>query len=428
MPSRPHLCALLAATALLATPTLFATPAQAAPGQAATPVPCPVAKAPPLPGAKPLPPEPVPPPRPADEPVVGGDALGTSGLLVPAGSAPLPKTISAQSWVLADLDSGEILAACAPHARHLPASTQKLLTALTALPGLDPKQVVTITAEDLAIEPGSSAVGLVKGGKYTVDTIALGMMLNSGNEAANALARLAGGSKGIPGGIERMNAEAHRIGALDTTAITANGLDGKGQFTSAYDLALIARADFALPGFRRYTATRSAVIPAQPPHFKAFQIQNDNRLLTSYPGAIGGKTGFTDLAQHTYMGAAQRNGRRLVVTMLRGQHRPQKLWQQGAALLDWGFALPRNAEPVGKLVSPEDVAPRPSPAGGAAVPGSAAALGARVPSGTYSLPELAAVGFAVGAAVLLLVTVVAMRLRVLRRRRRRAVRAARVSF
>ncbi|GAB3938012.1 hypothetical protein GCM10027614_17270 [Micromonospora vulcania] len=202
------------------------------------------------------------------------------------------------------------------------------------------------------IEPGSSAVGLVEGGRYTVETIWLGLLLNSGNEAANALARLGGGGNDATAGIRAMNEQAHRLGALQTHAVTASGLDGRGQFTSAYDLALIARACFADPTFRRYALTEQATIPAQPKQrTKGFQIQNENQLIYRYPGALGGKTGFTDLARHTYVGAAQREGRRLVVTLLGAEPAPKRGWEQGAALLDWGFTLPRDAT-VGRLVEP----------------------------------------------------------------------------
>ena len=93
-------------------------------------------------------------------------------------------------------------------------------------------------------------------------------------------------------------------------------------------------------------------MPAQPPRdLNGYQIQNDNRLLFEYPGALGGKTGFTDIARHTYVGAAERNGRRLVVSVLGAEIRPVRAWQQGAGLLDWGFSLPRGAQ-VGHLVVP----------------------------------------------------------------------------
>ncbi|WP_089007937.1 D-alanyl-D-alanine carboxypeptidase family protein [Micromonospora viridifaciens] len=317
---------------------------------ARAPVPCPKAPAPKVS----RPPRPVPPPNvPADR-VVGGERLDTPGLVTPDG-APAPPAVTATSWLVADLDTGAVLGACGPHEYATPASTQKLLLAAAMLPRLDPKQVVTATRGDLDIEPGSSAVGLLVGGKYTVETVWLGLLLNSGNEAANLLARLGGGADGVPGGVRAMNEEARRLGARQTHAVTPSGLDGKGQFTSAYDLALIARACFANPLFRRYARTEHAQIPAQPALKKGgFQIQNDNQLLYHYPGALGGKTGFTDLARHSYVGAAERDGRRLVVTLLGAESRPIRGWQQGAKLLDWGFSLPGDAS-VGRLVEPGEL-------------------------------------------------------------------------
>lgn len=259
----------------------------------------------------------------------------------PCPKLQLPTAISAKAWMVADLDTGDVLATCAPHAKYPPASTQKLLTVLTALPKVDPRATVTVTEADLDFEPGSSAVGLVENGRYTVETVILGLLLNSGNDAANVIARLAGRDRGVLGTIADMNATAKSLGALDTIAVTPSGLDAPGQVTSAHDLAVIARAAFHRDDFRRYVATPLTTIPAQKPKYAAFQIQNDNQLLFDYPGAIGGKTGFTDLARHTFAGAAERGGRRLVVTMLRGEHLPTaRMWQQGAALLDWGFANP----------------------------------------------------------------------------------------
>ena len=149
-----------------------------------------------------------------------------------------------------------------------------------------------------------------------------------------------------------MNAEARRLGAWDTHAETPSGLDGPGQVTSVYDLALIFRACFGHEDFRRYLQTETARMPAQPPKDpNGFAIQNDNRLLFEYPGAFGGKTGFTDIARHTFVGAAERDGRRLVVAVLGAEIRPVRAWQQTASLLDWGFALARDVS-VGHLVAP----------------------------------------------------------------------------
>ncbi|MEH0939122.1 D-alanyl-D-alanine carboxypeptidase family protein, partial [Micromonospora psammae] len=320
------------------------------------------------------PPRPAPPRADPAQRVVGGPALATAGLVVPA-DAPTPPPVPATSWLVADLDTGAVLGGCGPHEYATPASVQKLLLAAAVLPKLHPTQVVTVTAEDVDIEPGSSAVGLAEGGRYPIATIWLGLLLQSGNDAANTLARLGGGPDGQAGGVRAMNEEARRLGALQTHAVTPSGLDGPGQFTSAYDLALIARACFANPVFRRYDATLTAMVPAQPAQRKkGYQIQNDNQLLYRYPGALGGKTGFTDLARHTYVGAAERGGRRLVVTLLGAEVVDgRRGWQQGAALLDWGFRLPRDAS-VGRLVRPGELDAAPASAAGTA-PALAAAAG-----------------------------------------------------
>ncbi|MBE1486172.1 D-alanyl-D-alanine carboxypeptidase family protein [Plantactinospora soyae] len=316
---------------------------------AAPEIPCP---APTPPVARPT--RPAPPPLNPAHRTVGGPELATAGLVLPAG-APTPPKITATSWLVTDLTTGAVLGGCGPHEYGVPASVQKLLLAATVMPRLDPAQLIEVTESDLDFEPGSSAVGLVRGGRYSVETLWLGLILNSGNDAANVLARLGGGTGGMAGGVAAMNAEARRLGAYQTHAATPSGLDGPGQFTSAYDLALIARACFAREDFRRYAATRMAQVPAQTAgNTKGFPIWNDNKLLHNYPGALGGKTGFTDLARHSFVGAAERNGRTLLVTLLGAESQPLAGWQQGAALLDWGFALPTNAR-VGQLVSPGQV-------------------------------------------------------------------------
>jgi len=348
------------------------------------------ASAVPCPAPRPVATRPPRPSVPPDDPLlrtVGGAELATAGLVVPPGAAQ-PPAVTASSWMVADLGSGAVLGGCAPHDYAIPASTQKLLLAATLLPRLDPRQVVTVTRADLDFEPGSSAVGLLEGGRYPVETLWLGLLLDSGNDAANVLARLGGGSAGVAGAIQAMNAHARWLGALQTHAVTPSGLDGPGQLTSAYDLALIARACFADEAFRRYAATQRTRIPAQPPvDPRGFEIQNDNQLLLRYPGALGGKTGFTTLARHTFVGVAERDGRRLVVTLLRAEAVPVRSWQQAAALLDWAFALPRDAS-VGRLVEPgEQALASPSAAGpdrGPAVGAAPSAVAA--PARAWSSP------------------------------------------
>ncbi|WP_433826331.1 D-alanyl-D-alanine carboxypeptidase family protein [Actinoplanes sp. CA-015351] len=401
--------AALSATLLLLTPL----PVQAA---SRAEIPCPKPKI-----AKPsAPPRPVPPAENAGQMVVGGDDLATHGLVVPDG-AKNPPALTATTWLVADLDTGEILGACGPHVHQTPASVQKMLLAATAIARLDPKQQVTIVRSDLDIEPGSSAVGLVVGGKYPVSTLWLGLLLNSGNDAANALARMAGGGgkDGVATTVGNMNALAASLGAYQTHAVTPSGLDGKGQFTSAYDLALIAQVCFANADFRKYALTKVATMPAQKkPKASGFQFQNENKLIYNYDGALGGKTGFTTLARHSYVGAAERGGRRLVATLLGAEARPQRGWEQGAALLDWGFSLPQGTS-VGNLVTPEEVAsaqagePEPESAPETAAGEPAAASGDEAPRGLSVVAALSvAVMLAVAPLLLLLI----------QRRRRRLAR------
>ena len=424
--TRRRLLAALTAAAVSSLPAVT-TPAHAAPltAQASTPitapaqaatVPCPKPKVKPPAGR---PPRPAPPP---DDPVlraVGGDALATDGLIVPRG-APSPPALTATSWLVADLDTGEVLGGCGPHVYGTPASVQKMLLAATVMEQLDPKTVVTVTDGDLKIEPYSSAVGLLKGGKYTISTLWLGLLLNSGNEAANVLARMGGG--GGPDGqaktVAAMNAQAQALGAYQTHAETPSGLDGPGQFTSAYDLALIARKCFSIPAFGKYALTKTTQIPAQK-HLKkgGFQIQNENKLIFKYRGALGGKTGFTKLARHSYIGGAERNGRRLVATVLGAEASPLRGWQQGAALLDWGFSLPKDAS-VGKLVTPSTASAAPA-APSASVAPSASAAPAAPAAARREGPRVPLIAAAVIAVVL---AAIPLLLLLTQRRRRRSPR------
>ncbi len=140
----------------------------------------------------------------------GGHLLASDGLAAPTqpGVPPLP-TVAAEAWLVADLDTGEVLAAQAPHRRLRPASTLKVLTALVALNRLDPATPYVATAADASLE--GSKVGIVNGGTYTVDQLMLGLLLSSGNDAAHALGQATGGQDVTVG---LMNEEARRLGAV----------------------------------------------------------------------------------------------------------------------------------------------------------------------------------------------------------------------
>jgi D-alanyl-D-alanine carboxypeptidase (penicillin-binding protein 5/6) len=282
-------------------------------------------------------------PAAAEPPVtIGGERLAARGLVVTSGAPKLPATTAA-SWLVADLDSGAVLAAKDPHGRYAPASTLKALTAATLIPKLTPSTLVTPTFEDVNVE--GSKVGLVQQVRYPVSELFTAMLVVSGNDAANALATANGG---LAKTVAEMNAEAQRLQAYDTRARNPNGLDAPGQVSSAYDLALIGRAGMQLPAFRDYVATKRAHIRGRGK--SSIAIASHDRLLWNYDGAIGIKNGYTTKARATFVGAATRDGRTLVVTLMKTNPR---YWPEAAALLDWGFAASRAGVPsVGQLVDP----------------------------------------------------------------------------
>lgn len=277
---------------------------------------------------------------------VGGPLLGSPNLIVDphsgAKGVPALPAVDAASWLVADLDTGQVLAASNPHGKFAPASTLKTLTALTFIPLLDPAQTIVATNDDAGVD--GTKVGVVPGYPYTVHDLFTAMLVMSANDAAHAIAR--GWDGNLADGIAKMNQVARQLHANDTVAMTPNGLDAPGQSCSAYDLALIARAGMKLPDFARYVSTVRAEFPAPT---KPYQIYTHDKLLLRYPGALGIKNGYTIAAKASYVGAAQRNGHRIVITMMRAT---PDFWPYAQALLDWGFAADGRVAPVGKLVSP----------------------------------------------------------------------------
>ncbi|MGH3835879.1 MAG: D-alanyl-D-alanine carboxypeptidase family protein [Pseudonocardiaceae bacterium] len=341
------LVAALGATTLLGAVSGAAQPATITMDIAGDTVGCPHQITPPPPvdlSEVPAPGTRAPPPVAVPDRPVGGPQMGVCGLVLPVGAPAPPEGISATSWLVADADSGEVLAARGPHARHRPASTIKLLTALLAVDQLPLNRVVVATQADTDQE--GSRAGLGPGGRYTVRQLLTGLLLVSGNDTAHALSEQLGG---VAETVEQMNGLAGRLGALDTRAATPSGLDGPGTSTSAYDLALAFREVLDRPLLAELLGTRQVSFPGfggRP----GFVLSNDNKLLWNYPGALGGKSGFTDDARHTLVDAAQRGGRRLIVVLMRGEQRPVPMWRQAARLLDYGFAL-APGRPVGRLVT-----------------------------------------------------------------------------
>lgn len=371
------------------------------------------------------PPKPFPAPAWDPQTVVGGARLAASGVVVehPA-SVPAPPAVPDVAYLIADLDTGEVLAAKAPHAWLRPASTLKTLTALTLLPRVNPN--FTVVATEAHVSAEGTRVGMIAGNPYAAHYLFDALLMLSANDAAYALADAGGGYEQT---LTLMNAKAAEIGAFDTVAKDPAGLDEDGQHTSAYDLALIARAAMQREDFRAYVLKRDAVFPggtdANGRFYKPFHIHNINDLLGRYPGAIGVKPGRTNRAQHTFVGAATRNGRTLLVTQLGSV---KGSWKDTAALLDWGFAHGSAVTPVGQLVEPGEAAAPSIAVAGPTTPGvppttAAAETGTPVPPVAaapwvtlskdlgQTWPWLVAGGLSFVAGLVLLVLVVVRRVR-----------------
>jgi D-alanyl-D-alanine carboxypeptidase (penicillin-binding protein 5/6) len=236
----------------------------------------------------------------------------------------------AQAWLVADMISGRILAERDAYGQHAPASTIKALLAMVVLDQLSPDAAVRATPSSTDVE--CSCVGLVPGAVYTTRQLLDALLMVSGNDAANLLGEMLGGPEVA---VAKMNAKAAQIGARNTRAGSPSGLDGPGweTITTAQDLAVIYRAALNYPLFAQILHQSTAQFPDGSGGLK--QIASHDHLLPNYPGFIGGKTGYTNLAQETYVAMAQRDGHRLIAVMM---YAKDDLWNQGRALLDWGFS------------------------------------------------------------------------------------------
>ena len=322
-------------------------------------------------------------------PAVGGAQLSGRGVLVnyAPGSVPRLPAVKASAWVVADAGTGQVLAAKDPHGWYLPASTLKVLTAISLIPALDPDATTVASKQAVSVSP--NIVGLLAGHAYKISDLFTALLTISANDAAVALTQ-ATGSFGQ--GMTLINAEARHLQADDTVAVQPNGLDAPGQRTSAYDLALIARQALQMPAFLRYDQVRTATFPVSTK--KSVTLYNQNSLLGTYRGAVGGKIGWTSAAGATYVGMARRGGVTLIVTLL---HCPALTEIDAAkSLLNWGFAADGKVRPVGTLVSPLAFSPGApaSASASASAPAGAAADGAAGahPAGAGA-SALAAAGF-----------------------------------
>jgi D-alanyl-D-alanine carboxypeptidase (penicillin-binding protein 5/6) len=276
---------------------------------------------------------------------IGGAQLAGHGVLVnyPSGSVVRLPKVKASAWVIADAGTGQVLAAKDPHGWYRPASTLKVLTAISLIPALNPNAMVVASKQATTVSP--NIVGLLPGHSYKVSDLFTALLTISANDAAMALAQATGS---LSRGMAVINAEARHLQADDTVAVTPNGLDAPSQRTSAYDLALFARQGLQTPAFLKYDQTTSGQFRISKK--KSVGLWNQNTLLATYPGALGGKIGWTSAAGATYVGMARRHGVTLIVSLL---HCPALTEiTAGKSLLNWGFAVDGKVRPVGTLVGP----------------------------------------------------------------------------
>ncbi|MFP7364988.1 D-alanyl-D-alanine carboxypeptidase family protein [Corynebacterium callunae] len=271
----------------------------------------------------------------------GGAALASCGVVAPA-EFQLPENLTASAWMVFDIDSGEILSTKDPHGRYRPASIIKALLGLVAIEELDPTKIVTGTYEAANIE--GSRVGVGEGGQYTVDQLLHGLLLASGNDAAYLLAQDLGGDEIT---LQKVNALAQELGTQDTYAATYSGLDAAGMSTSAYDMSLIYQHAWQNSKFAEIIGTEYIDFPGWGEN-EGFQVWNDNSLFMNDPDGIGGKTGYTDDANHTFVGGLDRNGRRLAAVILDTTIDKGRAWEQARTLIDASLIIPQGGG-VGQL-------------------------------------------------------------------------------
>ncbi|MGW3913847.1 D-alanyl-D-alanine carboxypeptidase family protein [Streptomyces sp. NPDC005070] len=310
---------------------------------------------------------------PANMSSLGGERLGRPGNQVDLGTgAPvLPPDITARSWIVADAESGDVLAAHNAHWRLPPASTLKMLFADTVLPKFPRSTSHKVASSELAgIGAGSSVVGIKENQTYTVHDLWLGVFLKSGNDAVHVLSAMNGG---VPETVKDMQAHADDLQALDTHVVSPDGYDARGQVSSAYDLTLFARSGLQKKDFREYCSTVRATFPGTTAGKTtgnkkgtsaraSSEIRNTNRLLsgdsdiTPYQGIAGVKNGNTTNAGATFTGVAERGGKVLLVTVMNPEKKEHnEVYKEAAQLLDWGFQAADKVQPVGELVAPKGV-------------------------------------------------------------------------
>jgi serine-type D-Ala-D-Ala carboxypeptidase (penicillin-binding protein 5/6) len=257
---------------------------------------------------------------------------------------------SAMAALIMDAGTGEVLYEKNAHFPLPMASTTKIMTGLLGLERLRPHEVVQVSAYAASMPP--SKLYLRPGESMRADDLLQAILLKSANDASAALAERISGSEAAFARV--MTRRARELGAQNTHFENASGLPGDDHYSTAYDLAVILRYAMQRPDFAEIMQMKTASI--ENITGRAWTVRNHNRLLWTFSGALGGKTGWTRASRHCYVGMVEHNGRTLIVSVLSSSH----LWNDVHELLLYGFAYGGSGEP--RFVSVSSAMTPPPPA------------------------------------------------------------------
>jgi D-alanyl-D-alanine carboxypeptidase (penicillin-binding protein 5/6) len=255
--------------------------------------------------------------------------------------------IKSKAAVVMDASTGRVLYAKNPGLKLMPASTTKLMTALVVMENTSLDTIVTI-GRNAAVAPPIK-IGLREGDKLTIEMLLNAALIRSANDAAVALAEATAGSEDEF--VNLMNWKAVALGLENTRFINSNGLPGKGQYTTAYELAEIMKNAMEYPLLKEILGTR--IIEVSTEDGKTTLVENTNKLLWTDQDLTMGKTGYTRQARHCFVGAGEHQSETLIVALLGAPSR-DLLWKETASLIDFGTRVLNNLEEPIVLITKVD--------------------------------------------------------------------------
>jgi len=254
-------------------------------------------------------------------------------------SVQISYALSAQSAILIDGHTGRVLLEHNSYQRRGMASTTKIMTALVAIESGKLSDIVTVSNSAANVE--GSSMWLKSGEKISVESLLFGLMLNSGNDAATALAEYIGGD--VPKFAEMMTKKAKSLGLENTSFTNPHGLDNENHYTTAYDLAQITRYALSNKKFAEIVSSKKKIVEWEDNEWGR-SLRNHNKMLTMYQGADGVKTGFTKKCGRCLVSSATRDNLKLIAVTLNA---PSD-WHDHTGMLDFGFSKYNYKKVIGK--------------------------------------------------------------------------------